>query len=72
MFVSACECDKRVYSTRTGLGLDRVLSVRCCAAAYCLPGRDLRLEFILELVRHILRSYVRYGVRHRQTKQCIL
>ena len=42
MFIGACECGTRVYSTRTGPRHDRVLSVRCCAAAYCLPGRDVR------------------------------
>ena len=45
-----------MYNTRTGPGHGRVLSVRCCAAAYCLPGQNVQSEFILELVSHILRG----------------
>ena len=56
MFIGACECGTRVYSTCKGPGHGRVFSVRCCAAAYCLPGRDVQSEFILELVRYILRG----------------
>ena len=44
-----------MYSTRTGPGHGRVLFVRCCAAAYCLPGRGVWSEFMLELVRYIFR-----------------
>ena len=55
MFIGACECGKRVFNTRTGPGHGCVLSVRCCAAAY-LSGWDVRSEFILECVPHILRG----------------
>ena len=55
MFIGACECGTRVYSTRTGPGHGRVFFVRCCAAVYSLPGRGGRSEFILELVRYIFR-----------------
>ena len=57
MFVDACECSRRVYSNFTGPGHGRMLSVRCCAAVHCLPGRDVRSEFILQLVSHILRGF---------------
>ena len=42
VFIGACECGTRVYSTRTGPGHSRVLSEWCCAAVYCLPGWDVR------------------------------
>ena len=51
----------RVYNTCTRPGCGRVLGLRCCAAAYCLTGRCVRLEFILELVSRILRRCV-YGM----------
>ena len=59
MFIDTYECGTRVYSTRAGPGHGCVLSVWSCAAAYCLPGRDVRSEFVLELVRYILRVCAR-------------
>ena len=38
MFIVACECGTRVYSTRTGPGHGCVFSVLCFAAAYFPPG----------------------------------
>ena len=76
MFVGACEYDTRVYSTRTGLGQDRALSVRCCAVLcgrVLLTGVRCAVRVYTETCApHFTRAYVRYGVQHRQPKKCIL
>ena len=73
VFIGACECGTRVYSIRTVPGHGRVFFVRCCAAAYSLPGRGVRSDFILELVHYFFSDvYMRYGVWLGQPKQCIL
>ena len=74
MYIGACEFGTRVYSTRTGPGHGLVFSVRCCAAAYSLPSRDVRSEFILELVRYMFRVCTRgtvFGLDNPSSVSCM-
>ena len=87
MCICACECGTRVYSTRTGPGLERtcvfVCACECGTHVYStrhgpglvcvLPtGRGARTGFLLGLCATFPRVHVRYGVRLGQCEQCIM